>query len=53
MLPEFRLQTDVDLAAVSPLIRAMMHSLAFAEEKGGIGLTATEPKNRNSVSWEP
>lgn len=37
---------------MSPFIRGMMLYVVFDEEKGGIGLTAREPKNRKSLHWE-
>lgn len=51
MLPEIKLQSDVELAAMSPLIRGMMLSVAYAEDEGGIGLTATGAMNRKFVHW--
>ncbi|PDT43150.1 hypothetical protein CO661_33940, partial [Sinorhizobium fredii] len=41
MLPEIRLMGDVDVAALSPLLRGMAMTVSYAETQGGIGLTAS------------
>lgn len=51
MLPEINLQGDVDVAALSPLLRGMLLSVAYADGEGGIGLTATGAMNRKFVHW--
>lgn len=51
MLPEIKLQGDVDVAALSPLLRGMLLSVAYADGEGGIGLTATGAMNRKFVHW--
>ena len=51
MLPEIKLQGDVDVAALSPLLRGMLRSVAYADGEGGIGLTATGAMNRKFVHW--
>ncbi|MGO7733576.1 hypothetical protein ACC704_36760, partial [Rhizobium johnstonii] len=51
MLPEINLQGDVDIAALSPLLRGMLLSVAYADGEGGIGLTATGAMNRKFVHW--
>ncbi|APO74833.1 hypothetical protein AM571_CH02021 [Rhizobium etli 8C-3] len=51
MLPEIKLQSDVDVAALSPLLRGMLLSVAYADGEGGIGLTATGAMNRKFVHW--
>ncbi len=51
MLPEIDLQGDVDVAALSPLLRGMLLSIAYADAEGGIGLTATGAMNRKFVHW--
>ncbi|MHC2302743.1 hypothetical protein ACVJBD_007009 [Rhizobium mongolense] len=51
MLPEIRLMRDVDVAALSPLLRGMILALAYADTHGGIGLTATGAMNRKFVHW--
>ncbi|SDF64259.1 hypothetical protein SAMN05421750_12041 [Agrobacterium pusense] len=51
MLPEIKLQGDVDVAALSPLVRGMLLSVAYADGEGGIGLTATGAMNRKFVHW--
>lgn len=51
MLPEIKLQGDVDAAALSPLLRGMLLSVAYADGEGGIGLTATGAMNRKFVHW--
>lgn len=45
------LQSDVELAAVSPLIRGIMLPVAYADDEGGIRLTATGATNRKFVHW--
>jgi hypothetical protein len=51
MLPEIKLQREVDVAALSPLLRGMLLSVAYADGEGGIGLTATGAMNRKFVHW--
>ncbi|MEZ2132940.1 MULTISPECIES: hypothetical protein [unclassified Sinorhizobium] len=51
MLPEIKLQGDVDVAALSPLLRGMILSVSYADSQGGIGLTATGAMNRKFVHW--
>lgn len=51
MLPEIKLHGDVDIAALSPLLRGMLLSVAYAQREGGIGLTATGTMNRKFVHW--
>jgi hypothetical protein len=51
MLPEIKLQGDVNVAALSPLVRGMLLSVAYADGEGGIGLTATGAMNRKFVHW--
>ncbi len=51
MLTEVKLQSDVELAAVSPLIRRMMLSVAYAEDESGIRLTATVAMICKFVHW--
>ena len=49
MLPEIKLHSDVDVAALSPLLRGMLLSVTYAGREGGIGLTATGARNRKFV----
>jgi len=51
MLPEIKLQGNVDIAALSPLLRGMLLAVAYADGEGGIGLTATGAMNRKFVHW--
>lgn len=51
LLPEVKLRRDVDIAALSPLLRGMLLSVAYADGEGGIGLTATGAMNRKFVHW--
>lgn len=51
MLPKICLQGDVDIAALSPLLRSMLLAVAYADGEGGIGLTATGAMNRKFVHW--
>lgn len=51
MLPKIKLKDDVDVVALSPLLRGMILSVAYAEGEGGIGLTATGAMNRKFVHW--
>ncbi|MFK3781793.1 hypothetical protein [Agrobacterium sp. NPDC089420] len=51
MLPEIELIGDVDVIALSPLLRGMVLSLSYANTQGGIGLTATGAMNRKFVHW--
>ncbi|WP_028744444.1 hypothetical protein [Rhizobium mesoamericanum] len=51
MLPEIKLQGDVDVAALSPLLRGMILALSYADTQEGIGLTATGAMNRKFVHW--
>ncbi|PJO48175.1 hypothetical protein CQ054_09085 [Ochrobactrum sp. MYb29] len=51
MLPKICLQGDVDIAALSPLLRGMLLAVAYAQREGGIGLTATGAMNRKFVHW--
>lgn len=40
---------DVDVAALSPLMRGMILALSYADTQAGIGLTATGAMNRKFV----
>lgn len=51
MLPKIELIGDIDLSAVSPLLRGMIMTLNYAGGEGGIGLTATGAMNRKFVDW--
>jgi hypothetical protein len=51
MLPEIKLQGGADVAALSPLLRGMLLSIAYADGEGGIGLTASGAMNRKFVHW--
>ena len=51
MLPEIKLHGNVDVAALSPLLRGMLLSVAYADGESGIGLTATGAINRKFVHW--
>ncbi|WP_416068557.1 hypothetical protein NMA58_29920 (plasmid) [Rhizobium sp. YTUHZ045] len=51
MLPQIKLLGDVDVAALSPLMRGMILALSYADTQGGIGLTATGAMNRKFVHW--
>lgn len=51
MLPEIKLQDNVDIAALSPLVRGMLLAVAYADGERGIGLTATGAMNRKFVHW--
>lgn len=51
MLPKICLQGDIDVAALSPLLRGMLLSIAYAQRENGIGLTATGALNRKFVHW--
>ncbi len=51
MLPEIRLMGDVDVAALSPLLRGMAMTVSYAETQGGIGLTTSGAMNRKFVHW--
>lgn len=51
MLPEIELLADVDVLAMSPLLRGMVMSISYAETEGGIGLTAAGAMNRKFVHW--
>ncbi|ASP55012.1 hypothetical protein [Sinorhizobium meliloti] len=51
MLPEIRLMGDVDVAALSPLLRGMILTISYADTHNGIGLTATGAMNRKFVHW--
>ena len=53
MLPEIKLQGDVDVAALSPLLRGMLLSVAYADGEGGIGLTATGAMRREVTLSPP
>ncbi|WP_186806607.1 hypothetical protein [Rhizobium leguminosarum] len=46
-----KLQGDVNVAALSPLLRGMILSASYADSQGGIGLTATGTMNRKFVHW--
>ncbi|MCZ7866353.1 hypothetical protein O9X98_33980 [Agrobacterium salinitolerans] len=51
------MQREVDVAALSPLLRGMLLSVAYADGEGGIGLTATltvsigNGKKHTSKKW--
>ncbi|MBG0511105.1 MULTISPECIES: hypothetical protein [Agrobacterium] len=51
MLPQIELTGEVDVIALSPLIRGITLSLSYAATQGGIGLTATGAMNRKFVHW--
>jgi hypothetical protein len=51
MLPEIKLLADVDLLALSPLLRGMVMAMSYADTEGGIGLTASGAMNRKFVHW--
>jgi hypothetical protein len=51
MLPKIELLADVDVAALSPLLRGMIVTVSYADTHGGIGLTATGAMNRKFVHW--
>lgn len=51
MLPKINLQGDINVAALSPLLRGMLLAVAYADGEGGIGLTATGAMNRKFVHW--
>ncbi|MDE4586818.1 hypothetical protein LOF17_02965 [Sinorhizobium meliloti] len=51
MLPEIRLMGDVDVAALSPLLRGVIVTISYADTHNGIGLTATGAMNRKFVHW--
>lgn len=40
MLPKIELVADVDVVAMSPLLRGMVMAMSYADTEGGIGLTA-------------
>ncbi|MQW33389.1 hypothetical protein [Sinorhizobium meliloti] len=45
MLPEIELVADVDVVAMSPLVRGMVMAVSYADTEGGIGLTASGAMN--------
>jgi hypothetical protein len=49
MLPEIELVADVDVVAMSPLVRGMVMAVSYADTEGGIGLTASGAMNRKFV----
>lgn len=51
MLPEIELLADIDVVAMSPLLRGMVRTVSYAETQGGIGLTASGAMNRKFVHW--
>lgn len=51
MLPEIWLMGDVDVAALSQLLRGMIVTISYADTHDGIGLTATGALNRKFVHW--
>ncbi|SIQ89515.1 hypothetical protein SAMN05880561_105273 [Rhizobium sp. RU33A] len=51
MLPEIRLDGNLDVAALSPLFRGMLLALSYAETHDGIGLTPAGAMNRKFVHW--
>ncbi|RVN88039.1 hypothetical protein CN105_17755 [Sinorhizobium meliloti] len=51
MLPEIELVADVDVVAMSPLVRGMVMAVSYADTEGGIGLTASGAMNRKFVHW--
>lgn len=51
MGPTLKLQTDVDVMALSPMLRGMVLTLRYADEHDGIGLTKSDAMNRKFVHW--
>ncbi|MGC4410920.1 hypothetical protein D4A92_22910 (plasmid) [Rhizobium rosettiformans] len=51
MLPEIRLDGNLDVAALSPVFRGMLLALSYAETHDGIGLTPAGAMNRKFVHW--
>lgn len=51
MLPKVELLADVDVSAMSPLLRGMVMTISYADTQGGIGLTASGAVNRKFVHW--
>ena len=51
MLPQIELLADVDVLALSPLLRGMVMTISYADTEGGIGLTASGAMNRKFVHW--
>ncbi|MER8395792.1 hypothetical protein NKH10_28710 [Mesorhizobium sp. M1340] len=51
MLPKIELVADVDVVAMSPLLRGMVMAMSYADTEGGIGLTASGAMNRKFVHW--
>lgn len=51
MLPKIELHADIDVAAISPLLRGMIMTVSYADTQGGIGLTARGAMNRKFVHW--
>ena len=51
MLPQIELLADVDVLALSPLLRGMVMTTSYADTQGGIGLTASGAMNRKFVHW--
>ena len=51
MDPTLKLQTDVDVMALSPMLRGMVLTLRYADEHDGIGLTKSDAMNRKFVHW--
>jgi hypothetical protein len=51
MLPKIELVVDVDVVAMSPLVRGMVMAVSYANTEGGISLTASGAMNRKFVHW--
>jgi hypothetical protein len=51
MDPTLKLQTDIDVMALSPMLRGMVLTLRYADEHDGIGLTKSDAMNRKFVHW--
>lgn len=53
MLPKIELVVDVDVVAMSPLVRGMLMAVSYANTEGGISLTASGAMNRNLCTGPP
>jgi hypothetical protein len=51
MLSEIELLEDVDVMAMSPLLRCMVMAIAYADAEGGIGLITSGAMNRQFMHW--
>ena len=51
MLPEIELRADIDVVALSPLLRGMVLTVSYAQTQGGLTLTASGAMNRKFVNW--